>query len=114
MYPFGNSGSTVTGLGNFLARFKVKNGTTFSTYNGAASLYLAGIWRGLATDIPAWDTENKTTEDYVIEFFNSLGTNDTGKVRNIRMYSGLVDSLSASTLQIATDKNYTIVSTSTS
>ena len=110
--PFG-TGST--NIYNDVCRFNLKNGTTWAsnTYANTCSLYLAYLWRGNASSIPDRDIEGKTTEEYFVEFLNSLGENTSGYTRNIRIYSGLYNTISQETKQIAIDKGYTLVSTST-
>lgn len=111
--PFGTN---TTNVYNDICRFTLKDGTTWAsnTYTSTCSLYLAYLWRGNASSIPDRDVEGKTTEEYFVEFLNSLGENTSGATRNIRIYSGLYNTISQETKQIAIDKGYTLVSTSTS
>ena len=111
IYPFGNS---TMNQQNNICYFRTKTGNVIG--GGAArniSFYMARLWRGGASEIPNNDVENKTNEDYFVDFLTNLGTNTSGYVRNLRINAELYDSVAQSTFDLATSKNYTLVRTTT-
>ena len=79
-----------------------------NTAQTAIALTLNNIWRGSADSIPNWDTDGWTLGQYFEEFANALGTNESGYVRQIKIYTNLYNTLSDEQKAILTNKNYTI------